>query len=364
MSSALFSPLPVAGATLANRLVVAPMCQYSANDGSASDWHMMHLGMLANSGAGLVIVEATHVERHGRITHGCMGLYSDANELALKHVIAAARTYGKAKFGVQLAHAGRKASSQRPWEGAGYLRAHEDPWQTIAPSAIPFGEGWHTPREMTEADMDRVRDAFVNSARRALRIGFDEIELHMAHGYLLHSFLSPLANRRTDPYGGSLENRMRFPLSVTEAVRAVVPKDIVLGARITGSDWKEGGITPDEAAALGKALKSAGVDFVCVSSGGVAGGIHNPTGLGYNVPLAKAVKKGSGIKVRAVGLITTAEQAEEIVASGKADMVAAARAFLDDPHFGWHAAKALGGEVAIPDQYLRAGPKMWSAVAK
>ena len=311
-----------------------------------------------------MIVEATHVERHGRITHGCMGLYSDANELALKHVIAAARTYGKAKFGVQLAHAGRKASSQRPWEGAGYLRAHEDPWQTIAPSAIPFGEGWHTPREMTEADMDRVRDAFVNSARRALRIGFDEIELHMAHGYLLHSFLSPLANRRTDPYGGSLENRMRFPLSVTEAVRAVVPKDIVLGARITGSDWKEGGITPDEAAALGKALKSAGVDFVCVSSGGVAGGIHNPTGLGYNVPLAKAVKKGSGIKVRAVGLITTAEQAEEIVASGKADMVAAARAFLDDPHFGWHAAKALGGEVAIPDQYLRAGPKMWSAVAK
>ncbi|HWK97733.1 MAG TPA: NADH:flavin oxidoreductase/NADH oxidase [Pseudolabrys sp.] len=364
MSSALFSPLSVAGTTLANRLVVAPMCQYSATDGTASDWHMMHLGMLANSGAGLVIVEATHVERHGRITHGCMGLYSDANELALKHVISAAKTYGKAKFGVQLAHAGRKASSQRPWEGAGYLRPNEDPWQTIAPSALPFGEGWHTPREMTEADMDRVRDAFVNSARRALRVGFDEIELHMAHGYLLHSFLSPLSNKRTDQYGGSLENRMRFPLSVTEAVRAVVPKDVMLGARITGSDWKDGGITPDEAAALGKALKTAGVDFVCVSSGGVASGIHNPTGLGYNVPLAEAVKKGSGINVRAVGLITSAEQAEEIVASGKADMVAAARAFLDDPHFGWHAAKALGGEVALPDQYLRAGVKMWSPTPK
>ncbi|RDV02207.1 NADH:flavin oxidoreductase/NADH oxidase [Undibacter mobilis] len=364
MSSALFSSLPVAGVTLANRLVVAPMCQYSANDGSASDWHMMHLGMLANSGAGLVIVEATHVERHGRITHGCVGLYSDANELALGHVIAAAKTYGKAKFGVQLAHAGRKASSQRPWEGGTFLRPNEDAWATIAPSALPFGDGWHTPREMTEADMDRVRDAFVNSARRALRAGFDEIELHMAHGYLMHTFLSPISNKRTDQYGGSLENRMRFPLSVAQAVRAVVPQDVPLGARITGSDWQEGGITPDEAVALAKALKTAGVDFVCVSSGGVAGGIHNPTGLGYNVPLAEAVKKGAGIKVRAVGLITTAEQAEDIVASGKADLVAAARAFLDDPHFGWHAARTLNADVAIPNQYLRVGPKFWSPTPK
>lgn len=364
MSSALFSSLSVAGLTLANRLVVAPMCQYSASDGSATDWHMMHLGMLANSGAGLVIVEATHVERHGRITHGCVGLYSDANELALGHVIAAAKTYGKAKFGVQLAHAGRKASSQRPWEGGTYLRPNEDPWATIAPSAIPYGEGWHTPREMTEADMDRVRDAFVNSAKRALRIGFDEIELHMAHGYLMHTFMSPVSNKRTDQYGGSLENRLRFPLSVAKAVRAVVPTEVPLGARISSVDWRDDGLQPDDAVAVGKALKAEGIDFICVSSGGVTADTRTPTTPGHNVPVAERIKKEAGIKVRAVGVITTAEQAEEIVASGKADLVAAARAYLDDPHFGWHAAKVLNADVAIPNQYLRAGPKMWSPVPK
>ncbi|MBS0536950.1 MAG: NADH:flavin oxidoreductase/NADH oxidase [Proteobacteria bacterium] len=364
MSSALFSPLPLAGVELTNRLVVAPMCQYSADDGAASDWHMMHLGMLANSGAAMVVVEATHVERHGRITHGCMGLYSDGNELALGHVIAAAKTFGTAKFGVQLAHAGRKASSQRPWEGGTYLRPNEDPWQTIAPSAIPFGEGWHVPREMTEADMDRVRDAFVSSARRALRIGFDEIELHLAHGYLMHSFLSPVSNKRTDQYGGSLANRLRFPLSVVRAVRAVVPKEVPLGARISSVDWRDDGLQADDAVAIGKALKAEGIEFICVSSGGITADTRTPTSLGHNVPVAERIRKEAGIKVRAVGLITTAQQAEEIVASGKADMVAAARAFLDDPHFGWHCAKALGGDVALPPQYLRAGAKMWSATPK
>ncbi|MFA6267995.1 MAG: NADH:flavin oxidoreductase/NADH oxidase [Pseudolabrys sp.] len=362
MSSALFSSYPLAGLSLANRLVVAPMCQYSANDGSASDWHMMHLGMLANSGAAMVVVEATHVERHGRITHGCVGLYSDANELALGHVIAAAKTYGAAKFGVQIAHAGRKASSQRPWEGGGALQANEDPWQTIGPSALPYGDGWHVPREATEADLNRIRQAFVNSAKRALRIGFDEIELHMAHGYLMHAFMSPVSNKRTDQYGGSLENRLRFPLSVAKAVRAVVPKDVPLGARMTGSDWRDDGLTPDDGVAIAKALKAEGIDFVCVSSGGITVDTRNPSGRGYNVPLAEKIKKESGIAVRAVGLITTPEQAEEIVASGKADMIAAARAFLDDPHFGWHAAKALAAEVTIPPQYLRAGPKFWTPV--
>jgi NADPH2 dehydrogenase len=289
MSSALFSPLKLAGLELANRLVVSPMCQYSSDDGCASDWHMMHLGMLANSGAALVVVEATHVERAGRITHGCAGLYSDDNEAALAHVIRQVKRAGTAKFGVQLAHAGRKASSQLPWEGGGALKEGEDPWQTIGPSAIPFAEGWHTPREATEADLDRVRTAFVSAAQRALRVGFDALELHLAHGYLAHSFMSPISNKRKDQYGGSFENRMRFPLSLAKAVRAVVPREVPLGARITGSDWHPDGLTPDDAVNIAKALKAEGIDFICVSSGGVAGGIRNPTEPGYNVPLAARV---------------------------------------------------------------------------
>ena len=364
MSSALFSPIRLAGLELSNRVVVSPMCQYSADDGCANDWHLMHLGMLANSGAGLVVVEATHVERHGRITHGCLGLYSDDNEAALARVVSQARRRGTARFGIQLAHSGRKGSAQRPWEGGGALTAAEDPWQTIAASAIPFGDGWHTPREATERDLDRVRDAFVNSAQRALRIGFDAIELHMAHGYLLHGFLSPLSNKRTDQYGGSFENRMRFPLSVARAVRAVVPKDLPLGARITGSDWRDGGLTPDDAVATAKALKAEGLDFLCVSSGGVALDIRNPSDLGYNLPMAGRVKREAGIATRAVGLIVTPEQAEAAVATGAADMVALGRALLDDPHWGWHAAHALGAEVKLPRQYLRAGPKLWAPAAK
>ena len=364
MTSALFSPIRLAGLELANRIAVSPMCQYSADDGSATDWHLMHLGMLANSGAGLVVVEATHVERHGRITHGCLGLYSDDNEAALARVVYQARRAGHARFGIQLAHSGRKGSAQKPWEGGGALRDSEDPWPTIAASALPFGEGWHTPREATEADMDRVRDAFVNSARRAVRIGFDAIELHMAHGYLAHGFMSPLSNKRTDQYGGSFENRMRFPLSVARAVRAAVPKEVPLGARITGSDWREGGLTPDDAVNIAKALKAEGFDFLCVSSGGVALDIRNPSEPGYNVAIAARVKREAGIAARAVGLIVTPEQAEAVVSKGEADMVALGRGFLDDPHWGWHAAKALGAEVARPRQYLRAGPKLWAPAAK
>src|ERR1700742_1571370 len=363
MTSALFSPIRLAGLELANRLVVSPLCQYSADDGCANDWHMMHLGMLANSGASLVVVEATHVERHGRITHGCLGLYSDDNEAALSHVISQVRRAGSAKFGIQLAHSGRKGSAQRPWEGGGSLQPGEDNWETIAASAIAFGENWQTPRVVTEADMGRVRDAFVSSAKRALRIGFDEIELHMAHGYLLHGFMSPLSNTRSDEYGGSFENRMRFPLSVARAVRAVVPKHVPLGARITGSDWREGGLTPDDAVAIAALLKDEGLDFICVSSGGVAGDIRNPSEPGYNVPIAARVKKEAGIATRAVGLIVKPDHAEQIVAKGQADLVSMARSFLDDPHWGWHAAKALGAEVMRPPQYLRAGPKLWAPAA-
>jgi 2,4-dienoyl-CoA reductase-like NADH-dependent reductase (Old Yellow Enzyme family) len=363
MSSVLFSPYRLAGLELANRIVVSPMCQYSADDGCANDWHLMHLGMLANSGAALVVVEATHVERHGRITHGCLGLYSDDNEAALARVIAQCRRAGTAKFGIQIAHSGRKGSAQKPWDGAGALKPDADPWETIAASPIPFGDNWHTPRTVTEADMGRVREAFVSATKRALRIGFDAIELHFAHGYLAHGFMSPISNKRSDEYGGSFENRLRFPLSIARAVRAVVPKDVPLGARITGSDWREGGLTPDDAVAIAKALKAEGLDFICISSGGVTADTRNPSEPGYNVPIAARVKKEAGIATRTVGLIVKPEHAEEIVANGQADMVSLARAFLDDPHWGWHAAKALGADVARPVQYARAGPKLWAPAA-
>jgi 2,4-dienoyl-CoA reductase-like NADH-dependent reductase (Old Yellow Enzyme family) len=363
MSSVLFSPITLAGLELANRIVVAPMCQFSADDGCVTDWHLMHYGTLANSGAALLVVEATHVERAGRITHGCLGLYSDDNETALGRVIAQVRRRGSARIGIQLAHAARKASAQLPWEGGGALQAGEDPWPTMAASPIPYGEKWHTPREVTQADMERIRNALVEAARRSLRIGFDEIELHMAHGYLAHGFMSPVSNKRTDQYGGSLENRLRFPLSIARAVRAVVPNNVPLGARITGSDWRPDGLTPDDAVAIAKALKAEGLDFICISSGGVTADTRTPSTPGYNVPIAARVKKEVGIATRTVGMILTGPQAEYIIAKGEADQVSLARAFLDDPHWGWHAAKALGAEVARPPQYLRAGPKLWAPAA-
>jgi NADPH2 dehydrogenase len=359
MTNALFSPIRLAGLDLANRIAVSPMCQYSADDGCANDWHQTHLGMLANSGAALLVVEATGVERRGRITHGCHGLYSDDCEAAIGRIVAHCRRFGSARLGIQLAHAGRKGSAQRPWEGGKALAPGADPWETIAPSAIPFGPGWHTPRAMNEDDMAQVREAFVAATKRALRAGFDCIELHMAHGYLLHSFISPLSNKRNDDYGGTLENRMRFPLEVARAVRAVMPDAVPLGARITGSDWLAGGITVDDAATVAKMLKEAGLDFVCVSSGAVNSEARNPDELGYNVPLAEAIRRISGIAVRAVGHIVDPQQADAIVAQGKADMVALARAMLDNPHWGWHAARELGADVQRPPQYLRVGPKLW-----
>ena len=363
--SSLFASIKLGPVELSNRIVVAPMCQYSADDGSATDWHLGHLGMLANSGAGLVIVEATHVERHGRITHGCLGLYSDHNEAALARVIAHCRTAGTAKLGIQLAHAGRKASSQRPWEGGGPLPPGQDPWETLAPSALPFGPNWHVPRAATLDDITRVREAFVNSARRAVRIGFDAIELHYAHGYLAHSFLSPVSNHRTDQYGGSLENRMRFGREIAVAVRAAVPKTIALGARITGNDWRDkDGLSTDDAVAYSKALKADGLDYIDVSSGGITADTRNPTSPGYNVPIAERVKREAGVATRVVGLIITPAQAEAIVAEGRADMVALARGMLDDPRWGWHAAAALGAEVPRAQQYLRVGPKLWAPAAE
>lgn len=357
--SVLFSPFRLAELDLGNRIVVSPMCQYSADDGCASEWHFTHLGMLANSGADLVVLEATGVERHGRITHGCLGLYSDACEAALARVLAHCRRIGGARFGIQLAHAGRKASSQRPWEGGQGLKDGEDPWETLAPSALAFGAAWPVPRAMTEADCARVIASFTDAARRAVRLGFDAIEIHAAHGYLLHSFLSPISNLRTDQYGGSPQARMRFPLEVAAAVRAVVPRGTPLGARITGSDWKEGGLELVDAIAFAGALKEHGFDYVCVSSGGITADTRNPNAPGYNIELAAQVRREASIATRVVGLIVRPEQAEAILAEGKADMVALARAMLDDPHWGWHAAQALNAEVKAPLQYQRAAPKLW-----
>jgi 2,4-dienoyl-CoA reductase-like NADH-dependent reductase (Old Yellow Enzyme family) len=364
MTSALFSPIRLADLELPNRIVVAPMCQYSAADGVATDWHLTHLGMLANSGAGMLVIEATHVERRGRITHGCLGLYSDDCEAALERVVYYCHHIGSAKMAIQLAHAGRKASSERPWEGAKALSANEDPWPTIAPSALPFGPGWHTPSAMTEEDMAHVTTAFTDAAKRSLRIGFDAIELHFAHGYLLHSFVSPLSNKRNDAYGGSFEGRMRFPLEVVRSVRAAVPRSVPLGARITGTDWVEGGLTGDDAVAMGKALKAAGLDYIDISSANITPESRWPSEPGFNVPIAERVRREcGGLAVRAVGMIVTAKQAEEIIADGKADMIAMARAFLDDPHWAWHAAQTLGVDVARPPQYARTAPKLWPGAA-
>ena len=363
MTSALFASIRLADLELPNRIVVAPMCQYSAADGVATDWHMTHLGMLANSGAGMLVIEATHVERRGRITHGCLGLYSDACEEALERVVAHCRYIGTAKLAIQLAHAGRKASAQLPWQGAKPLSEAEDAWPTIGPSALPFGPGWHTPRAMTEDDMAHVTASFTDAAKRALRIGFDAVELHFAHGYLLHSFASPLANKRNDAYGGSFEGRMRFPLEVARSVRAAVPRHVPLGARITGTEWIDGGLTADDAVAMGKALKAAGLDYIDVSSANITPESRWPTDPGFNVPMAERVRREAGIATRAVGMIVSAKQAEDIVAGGKADMVALARAFLDDPHWAWHAAQTLGADVARPLQYARTAPKLWPGAA-
>jgi 2,4-dienoyl-CoA reductase-like NADH-dependent reductase (Old Yellow Enzyme family) len=366
MPSHLFSPTRIGGVDLPNRLVVAPMCQYSAEAGSATPWHTMHLGTLANSGAGLLIVEATAVEAAGRITHGCLGLYSDANEAALAHVLDAWRRYGSAKLGIQLAHAGRKAASRRPWEG----KTLTDPatgaeeWVRSAPSPVPFWSEGAPPEALDEAGLNRIIEAFQQATRRALRLGFDVIELHAAHGYLLHQFLSPLSNHRTDQYGGSHANRMRFPLAVFDACRALVPKAQALGIRVSAVDWIDGGTTLDETVAFAQALKAHGCDFIDVSSGGSDPNLRPPVGPGYQVPFAEAVKRATSLPTMAVGLITEPKQAEAIIAEGRADMVAIARAFLDDPHWGWHAAYALEAEITLPPQYRRAGIKLWSPVAE
>jgi 2,4-dienoyl-CoA reductase-like NADH-dependent reductase (Old Yellow Enzyme family) len=351
--------------SLPNRIVVSPMCQYSADDGDASDWHLQHLMQLAMSGAALVMVEATAVSRSGRITPGCLGLYTDSNEQALARVLAAARKVAipGTRFGIQIGHAGRKASSQRPWEGGRPLGESEGAWQTEGPSAVPFVPGGPAPVALDKAGLERVRAAFCQAAERSVRLGFEAVELHMAHGYLLEQFLTPLANRRTDGYGGALEGRLRFPLEVAEAVRAVVPASTALGARINGTDWADGGVSPDDAVALSARLKALGLDYVCVSGGGAVPQMQIPLGPGYQVPMAARVKAETGILTRAVGLIVEPAQAEAIVVAGQADLVALARGFLDNPRWVWHAAERLGAKIPYPPQYARAAAAVWPGAA-
>jgi 2,4-dienoyl-CoA reductase-like NADH-dependent reductase (Old Yellow Enzyme family) len=353
----LFQPWQIGNLRLPNRIVIAPMCQYSAVDGSATDWHTMHVGQLALSGAGLLILEATAVSPEGRISPQDLGLYSDANEAALGRVLAAARQHSSMPIALQLAHAGRKASTLAPWKGGAQIAPGQpEGWKTVAPSPLPFLEHYDAPRALSLDDMGRIREDFAEAARRSARLGLDGVEVHSAHGYLLHQFLSPLSNHRTDAYGGSLENRMRFPLEVFDAVRAAFPADRPVWVRVSATDWVEGGWSVEETIAYAQALKARGCAAIDVSSGGLSAQQAIPVGPGYQVPLAQRLKQAVGMPTMAVGLITEPAQAEAILAQGQADAVALARAMLYNPRWPWHAAAALGAKVAAPPQYWRSAP--------
>jgi 2,4-dienoyl-CoA reductase-like NADH-dependent reductase (Old Yellow Enzyme family) len=354
--SALFSPLTLRSVALPNRIVVSPMCQYAAMHGQASPWHLVHLGGLALSGAGLLVIEATAVEPEGRITPACLGLWDDATQAALVPVLHAVRAHSPVAVAMQLAHAGRKGSSRVPWQGGAQM-APPDGWLTAAPSALPQRPGETPPVALDLAGLERVRRAFVAAAGRAARLGIDAIEIHCAHGYLLHQFLSPLANARTDEFGGSLQNRMRFPLQIFDAVRAAFPSDKPVGVRVSATDWVDGGWDLEQTLVLAGELKRRGADWVTASSGGISPTQKIALGAGYQVPFAQAIRDEVGIVTMAVGLITDAAQAETIVSGGKADLVALARGMLYDPRWGWHAAARLGARISAPPQYWRAPPQ-------
>lgn len=354
----LFSTLEMRGLTLPNRVVLSPMCQYNSTDGCMNDWHLMHYGKFATGGAGLVITEMTQISPDSRITHNCAGLYSDDQVEATRRVVDFCKTYGTAKMGVQIGHAGRKASTHLPAKGAGPLSPDESPWQTVAPSAIPYGEGWHEPRAATGKDLAEIKAGFVDAVKRADEAGFDLVELHGGHGYLLHQFLSPLANHRTDAYGGSTENRMRFVLEVFEASRVAWPDDKPMGIRLSATDWVEGGWTPEETVLLSAALKDRGIDYVDVSTGGLHPAQQIPLSEGFQVEYGAKVRKETGATTMSVGLIADPVHANAIIASGKADFVKLGRGMLYDPHWTWHAALALGAEIAYPPKYAMAQPKI------
>jgi len=353
----LFESLTVGSRSLANRIVIAPMCQYSAVDGQMTDWHLIHLGQLALSGAALLTIEATAVSPEGRISYADVGLWDDATEAAMARVLDGVRHWSDMPIAIQLAHAGRKASTDLPWRGGGQIAPDDaNGWQTVAPSPLPFAAADNPPVALDRAALGRIRDAFVDAARRSARLGIDAIQIHAAHGYLLHQFLSPLSNQRTDDYGGSLENRMRFPLEIFDAVRAAFPDDRPVTVRVSGTDWVEGGWDIDQTVAFAKALEVRGADGIHVSSGGLDPRQAIPVGPGYQVPLARAVKQAVTIPVVAVGLITDFAHAEAIVANGDADAIALARGILYDPRWPWHAAAHFGAQVKAPAQYLRSQP--------
>ena len=354
--AALLAPYMLGKLALPNRIMVSPMCQYSAIEGNAVAWHVVHLGALAISGAGLLCLEATAVCPQGRITSGDLGLYNDSNEAALRHVVESLRAVSAMPLAIQLAHAGRKASSQAPWEGGQLIEVADGGWQPEAPSALSQKPGESAPRAMTAADIERVIGEFSLAATRARRLGFDAIELHMAHGYLLHEFLSPIANHRTDNYGGSLENRMRLPLAVLAAVQAAAGPDIVVGARLSATDWVDGGWDIAESILFCQALEKAGCAFIDVSSGGVSPAQKIPAGPGYQVHLAAQIKAAVAMPVITVGLITDPAHAQAILDEGQADMVALARGFLNDPRWPWRAAAQLGGTIQAPQQFWRCLP--------
>ena len=352
----LFTPYRVGSLQLANRIVIAPMCQYSAEDGCMTDWHMIHLGQLALSGAALLTIEASAVTPEGRITYGDVGLYDDASEAAMARVLESVRRWSDMPFAIQLAHAGRKASCAKPWDGGKQIPPDATHgWQTEAPSAVAFTKDENLPLALDADGLVRIREAFASAAVRAKRLGIDAIQLHGAHGYLLHQFLSPISNRRDDDYGGSLENRMRFPIEVFDAVRAQFDGPVTM--RVSGSDWAEGGWDSAQTVAFAQALQARGCDAIHVSSGGLTPAQQIPVGPGYQVPLARDVKQAVAMPAVAVGMITEFEQAEAIVGTGDADLIAIARAALYDPRWPWHAAAALGGTVKAPPQYLRSQPR-------
>jgi 2,4-dienoyl-CoA reductase-like NADH-dependent reductase (Old Yellow Enzyme family) len=360
--SALFSPFTMRGLTVPNRIVISPMCQYSSDDGSATAWHMMHLGSLSLSGAAILTLEATAVEPDGRITREDLGLFDDATEHALAPVIAAIRNHSNIAISVQLAHAGRKASTAVPWKGGAQLSPGAvGGWQTVSASDLPYSDKDRPPVALDARGLARVRDAYATAAKRADRLGLDAIEIHGAHGYLLHQFMSPLSNKRTDEYGGSLANRIRFPLEVFDAVRAAFSADKPVGMRVSASDWVDGGWDLPQTLELATELKARGIDWIDASSGGMSPAQKIPLGPGYQVPFAAAIRE-LGINTFAVGLITEPKQADEIIASGKADFVALARAMLYDARWPWHAAAELGATVDAPPQYWRAPPREYAGI--
>ncbi|MGP8244217.1 MAG: NADH:flavin oxidoreductase/NADH oxidase [Bryobacteraceae bacterium] len=352
-ASLLFEPLPLRAVTLRNRIAVSPMCQYSSVDGFANDWHLVHLGSRAAGGAGLVLMEATAVEARGRITPFDVGIWSDAHVDFLARIARFLQSQG-AVAGIQLAHAGRKASTARPWDGGKPLAESAGGWQPVAPSAVPFLDADPAPHELSVAEIHGIVEAFAAAARRAMAAGFQLVEVHAAHGYLVHQFLSPLSNRRQDQYGGSLENRMRFALEVVEAVHAVWPENLPLFVRISSTDWVPGGWDIAASVELARRLKPLGVDLVDCSSGGLSPAQQLQLGPGYQVPFAERIRREAGIPTGAVGLITTAQQAEQILRGEKADLILLAREFLRDPYFPLHAARELGAELPPPVQYFRA----------